>query len=346
MLAVAKTHKGKGVEVGEFPHPSCGDHEAIIEVHAAGICGSDLHVYESLAGYEWIQLPVILGHEFAGKVVEIGKRVSRFKIGDRVAGEPAVQCQQCYFCRTGRPNICEHRITYGLARNGAFARFIAYPEQALFRLPDSIGFEEGACLEPLGVALHALENSRFQPGDSAMILGPGPIGLFLAQILAVSGAYKTFLVGLETDRARLEMGVRLASAEILHSEDKSLPEKVRAQTGGLGPDIVFDCSGSAIAGGQAIQLVRAGGQVVWVSIFQEKVSLDGNTLVRKEVDLQASRSRVPQTWFRAMRFLEGKRVRALDLITHRVPLDQAPGLFEILLRREGIKGLILPHSES
>lgn len=342
MLAVAKTHKGKGVEVGEFPHPSCGDHEATIEVHAAGICGSDLHVYESLAGYEWIQLPVILGHEFAGKVVEIGKRVSRFKIGDRVTAEPAVQCQHCFFCRIGRPNICENRITYGLARNGAFARFIAYPEHALFRLPDSIGFEEGACLEPLGVALHALENSRFQPGDSVMILGPGPIGLFLAQILAVSGAHKTFLVGLAADRARLEMGVRLASAEILHSEDKSLPEKVRAQTGGLGPDIVFDCSGSAIAGGQAIQLVRAGGQVVWVSIFQEKVSLDGNTLVRKEVDLQASRSRVPQTWFRAMRFLEGKRVRALDLVTHRVGLDRAPALFETLLRREGIKGLILP----
>lgn len=344
MLAVAKTHRGKGIEVREFPIPVCGDQDVIIEVQAAGICGSDLHVYDSLAGYEGIQLPVILGHEFAGKIVEVGKRVSRFKIGERVTADPAVPCQRCYFCQTGHPNICENRITYGISRNGAFARFVSFPEHSLFHLPDSITFEEGACLEPFGVALHALENSRFQPGDSAMILGPGPIGLFLAQVLTGSGAHKIFLVGLETDRVRLEVGTKLASVHPLFYEDKSLMEKVRAQTEGRGPDIVFDCSGNDIAAAQAIHFVRAGGQVIWVGIFQQKVSIDGNVLVRKEIDLQASRSRVPKTWFRAIRFLEEKKVQVLDLITHRVQMEQAPDLFETLLRREGIKGFILPNS--
>jgi L-iditol 2-dehydrogenase len=343
MLALAKTNNDRGVEIRDFPVPLCGDNEVVIEVQAAGICGSDLHVFESLAGYEWIQLPVILGHEFAGKVLEVGKCVSGFKIGERVTAEPALSCERCYFCRTGYPNICENRITYGLSRNGAFAKFVAFPERSLFHLPDAITFEEGACLEPLGVALHALEISRFQPGDSAMIIGPGPIGLFLSQLLACSGAYKIFLVGLQTDQARMELGAQLSSAQTLFNDDVSLGERVKTETAGRGPDIVFDCSGSAITAGQAINLVRPGGQVIWVSIFQQKISMDGNTLVRREVDLQASRSRIPQTWFRAMRFLEGKKVRVNDLVTHRVSLEQAPDLFETLLRRKGIKGMIFPN---
>jgi L-iditol 2-dehydrogenase len=341
MLAVLKTQKGRGVEVREVPSPTCGQQEVIIEVKAAGICGSDLHAYESLAGFEWVPLPVIMGHEFSGNIVEIGKGVQRYKVGDRVTAEPAVPCQECYFCRTGHPNICANRLTYGFARNGAFARYVSFPAHSLFSLPDSVSFEEAACLEPLGVALHAMEVSRYQPGDAVMILGPGPIGLFLAQILAGSGAYKVFLVGIEADRARLEMGAKLASAQTLLF-DKDLLEKVHAETQGRGPDVVFDCSGDAGAGAQAIQLVRAGGQVVWVSIYQKPVTVDGSSLVRRDINLQAARSRVPQTWYRAMRFLEQKKVRVLELVTHRFLLDQAAELFEIMLRREGIKGLLFP----
>ncbi len=344
MLAVTKTRDERGIEILEFPNPACGDHDVIVEVQAAAICGSDLHVFEGLAGYEWIELPVIMGHEFSGKIVEVGKQVSGFKYGDRVSGEPVLSCQYCFFCKTGYPNICENRITYGLDRNGAFSNFISFPEQSLFHLPDTITFEEGACLEPLGVALHALENSRFQSSDSAMIIGPGPIGLFLSQLLACSGAYKIFLVGLKSDQTRMELGVKLSSAQALFYDDIDLSEKVKAETGGRGPDIVFDCSGNAEAGNRAIKLVRPGGQVIWISIFQKPVTINGNILVRNEINLQASRSRIPKTWFKAMRFLEQKKIKVNDLITHKVSLKQAPDLFEILLRREGIKGLILPNT--
>ncbi len=341
MLAVVKAERGRGVVVREVPPPTCGDQEVIIEVQVAGICGSDLHAYESMVGFEWMPIPVIMGHEFSGTITEVGKGVQRYKVGDRVTADPAVPCQECYFCRTGHTNICENRLTYGFARNGAFARYVSFPAHALYPLPDSVSFEEAACLEPLGVALHALEGSRFQPGDAVMILGPGPIGLFLAQILAGSGAYKIFLVGIEADRARLEMGAKLTPAQTFFFESQGLQERVRAETEGRGPDIVFDCSGDPVAGAQAIHFVRGGGQVIWVSIFQQPVTVDGNALVRRDISLQAARSRLPQTWFRAMRFLEQKRVRVLELVTHRFPLTQAPDLFEIMLRREGIKGLLL-----
>ncbi len=341
MLAVVKAEPGRGAQVREMADPCCGDQEVVIRVQVAGVCGSDLHIYESMTGFEWVQLPVIMGHEFAGTIVEVGRSVARYKVGDRVTADPAVPCQQCYFCRTGHTNICENRLTYGFARPGAFAEYVSFPTHALYPLPDSVSFEEGACLEPLGVAFHALEGSRFQPGDAVMILGPGPIGLFLAQILAQSGAYKTFLVGLEGDRSRLAKGAELTPAQTFFFGSKGLQEKVRAETEGRGPDIVFDCSGDPVAGAQAIHLVRGGGQVIWVSIFQQPVTVDGNALVRRDINLQAARSRLPQTWFRAMRFLEQKKVRVLELVTHRFPLTQAPDLFEILLRREGIKGLLL-----
>ena len=119
------------------------------------------------------------------------------------------------------------------------------------------------------------------------------------------------------------------------------PAKILSDGLVAGPDIVFDCSGDPVAGAQAIHFVRGGGQVIWVSIFQQPVTVDGNALVRRDITLQAARSRLPQTWFRAMRFLEQKRVRVLELVTHRFPLTQAPDLFEIMLRREGIKGLLL-----
>lgn len=267
----------------------------IIEVKAAGICRSDLHAYESMAAFDWVPLPVIMGHEFSGTVIETGKGVVRFKVGDRVTPEPAVPCRECFFFRTGHPNICENRLTYGFARNGAFTQYVSFPVHSLFSLPDSVSFEEATCLEPPGVALHAMEVSRYQPGDAVMILGPGPIGLFLAQILAGSGAYKVFLVGVEADRARLEVGAKLASVQTFLFDTQSLSEKVGAETQGSGPDVVFDCFGDPVAGAQAIQLVWPGGQVVWISIHQKPVPVDGSSLVRRDINLQAARSRVPQT---------------------------------------------------
>jgi L-iditol 2-dehydrogenase len=342
MRAVVKAEPARGAVVRDMPAPSCGDQEVVIRVEVAGVCGSDLHFYESMTGFEWACLPVIMGHEFAGKIVQTGKGVTRYKTGDRVTVDPAVPCLECYYCRTGHTNICENRLTYGFARHGAFAEYAAFPSHSVFPLPDSVSFDEGACLEPLGVALHALEVSRFQPGDAAMILGPGPIGLFLAQILTQSGAYKTFLVGLEADRGRLSKGAELAPVQTLFFDKQDVGKIVRAETDGRGPDLVFDCTGDPRAGSQAIHLVRPGGQVVWVSIFQQPVQVDGNALVRRDVNLQAARSRLPQTWFRAMRFLEQKKIKVAELVTHRLPLGEAPVLFETLLRKEGIKGLLMP----
>lgn len=342
MLAVVKARREKGVDVTEVPSPRCGAGEVIIEVQAAGICGSDLHVYEWTGGYEWMKIPVVLGHEFSGTIAEVGPGVDRFRVGARVSAEPAVPCGRCFFCRTGRFNICENRAGYGLSRDGAFAKYTVFPEQSLYLLPEEISFEEAACLEPLGVALHAVEVSLFKPGDMAMVLGPGPIGLYLGQILAGAGAHKVLLAGLKSDRLRLEAGAKLAPLRTLFSEDEIFAEQVRAATEGRGPDVVFDCSGSPQAAAQAVHLVRAGGQVVWVSIFPGPVPVDGNALVRREVSLQSSRSRVPSTWFRALRLLADKKVRVLDLVTHRASIREAPQLFETLSRREGIKGLILP----
>ena len=177
MKAVVKYGKGPGmVELREVPEPDIKDDEVRVEVKAASVCGSDLHIYHDSHPY-WP--PVILGHEFSGVVAEVGKAVKGWKIGDRIVSETRTgSCGLCYTCQSGYPQVCEQKRAFGIGTHGAFGKWVAVPAKLLHRLPDSIPFEVGAIMEPIAVCITALfERCHLQAGESAVVTGPGPIGL-------------------------------------------------------------------------------------------------------------------------------------------------------------------------
>ncbi len=173
MKAIIKAERKPGITVADWEQPTSGEHP-IIKIEAAAICGTDIHVY-NWEGYDFMQVPIVMGHEACGTVISQG--ASSLVPGQKVVIDSVITCGQCYFCRTGFENLCANRKTVGLNVNGVFAEYVCLPSRSIIPLPDNVGFQEGSCLEPLGVSLRAIENSRLKPGDSVVIVGPGPLGL-------------------------------------------------------------------------------------------------------------------------------------------------------------------------
>lgn len=184
MQALVKYGRQNGdVEIRDIPEPMIGSDQVLLEVKAAGVCGSDLHIWREHQSWA-IKLPLVLGHEFAGVVVEVGKNITNFEPGDRVACETAAQvCNQCVYCLSGNYNLCPSRLGYGALADGAFTRYVAARPQILHRIPDYVPFEHAALVEPICVAYNALvEKTEIKPGDLVVIQGPGPIGIMALQV--------------------------------------------------------------------------------------------------------------------------------------------------------------------
>ncbi len=205
MKAVVKKQRGEGfVELMDVPEPMIGDTDVLVQVNAAGICGSDLMIlHDFFPGYN---VPVILGHEFAGIAKEVGSGVTRISPGERVVCEThAYVCNQCTYCKTGLYNLCMTRKGFGYGLDGAFAKYVKVREPIIHHLPDSIVLDDAAALEPLAVVVNALtKNAKISLGDSVLISGPGPIGLLALQVAKLSGAKKVTVVGTEHSRKRLD----------------------------------------------------------------------------------------------------------------------------------------------
>ena len=214
MEAVGKLKGGPGIDVFEIDEPRPGPGEVIVEVRATAICGTDLHFYywDDYARRHNPGFPKVLGHEFSGVVVEVGEGVKRLDIGDRVAAETHIPCGSCYYCRTGRPHICENVKLYGIDTTyGSFTKYTILPERVAIRIPEEISFEEAALLEPFGVAMHAVSEAGIKPGDTVAVLGCGPIGLFIQQLAKISGASK--VIATEVSKYRLNLARKVGAAD-------------------------------------------------------------------------------------------------------------------------------------
>ena len=219
-----------------------------IQVKAVGICGTDLHIYdweENIVREYKPKLPLVMGHEFAGIAVEVGPQVENFKAGDRVTGMPVLYCGECYFCRDGRQNICDHRPLLGLGADGAFAQYVSLRSANVYRLDDRISFELGALSEITCVGLHALEKARLTSGETVAVVGPGPLGVMMAALAKHSGAGRIFITGLEADRERLEIARQIGATPI-QAEKEDPRKSIWDYTAGLGADVVFETAGSLL----------------------------------------------------------------------------------------------------
>jgi len=338
MKALAKTRAGFGAEIVEMPVPRPGDGELLVRVGACGVCGSDLHLYEWELGAERMvsRLPFVFGHEPAGEVVEVGGGVSRFKSGDRVALDPFGHCGQCGPCRAGRFNLCSSPTTL----SGAFAEFTIAPVGNAHLVPSSMSLEQAALLEPFGTGLHAVEQSSLKAGDSAVIEGPGPIGLSVALAARALGVTSIVITGLAVDTERLALARGLGFSTVSAS-DEGWTRQVREQLPSEGADAVFDASGSIDS---PRDLLRRGGEFVEIGWpARDVTATELRALFFHGVRWINSRVRTPETWRRAIALVASGAVDLMPMVTHRYDLARGIDAFELLRERKGVKALIIPH---
>jgi L-iditol 2-dehydrogenase len=337
-----KVASGVGnIELRDIPEPSPATGQVKIRVHAAGICGTDLHIYKDEFKSK---PPVVLGHEIAGEVVEVGEGVGGVDIGTRVTTETYFYtCGECRYCRSGHNNLCLNRRSIGSAVNGGFTQYLVVPAQNVHPLPDNVDFEAGALTEPLACVVHGVLNfDTVKAGDVAVIAGPGAIGLLTLQVVKASGAMVVIL-GTDADERRLELARELGADYVLNvqrEDPKPLIQDITAE--GKGADVVYECSGAGAAALQILELVRRRGRYVQIGLFGKPVNWDLDQLCYKELLVTGSNASVPSAWLKALRLMEMGVVRTAPLITHRFDVTDWEAAFAAFESKSGVKTLLRP----
>jgi len=327
-------------ELREIPEPKVLPGHVIIEVAACGICGTDLHI---LADEYPCRPPVVLGHEFSGTISEVGPGVTRFHPGDRVVSIPFFRtCERCRFCLTGHWNLCPERVTAGGGVHGGFTRFLLMPERTLFRIPDHVDLRVAALTEPLACNVRAvLEETRIQPGDFVLVLGPGPIGILAMQLARASGA-QTFVCGTSQDAGRLDLARRLGAEGVLDIQKGDPLAFLRDATRGEGVAIVLECSGAASAVSIGIQALRRRGQFTQIGLFGKPLTIDLDPAIYKEIRIRGSFSSSWTSWEKALELMDQRRVELEPLISAILPLQRWKEGFERCRKKDGMKILLSP----
>jgi len=343
MKAVVKYAHGRGnVELRDMPEPSPRPDEVMIEVKAAGICGSDLHIFDEDIKLP-IRPPVIMGHEFSGVIAEVGSSVKKWKPGDRVTAETsAYVCGECLPCRTGNYNVCAEKRLIGYWFNGAFAKYCVVPSRLVHKLPDNVSFLSGALCEPLACCVNGVvEKTRIKPGDLVVIAGPGPIGLLSLQIAKSQGA-SVILCGIGQDERRLKIGEDLGADLTINVEEEDPWRIVSKMTNGAGSDVFIDCSGSPDAVRMGFQLVRRGGQYTQIGLTGRPFSLDFDIIAYKEIIVRGSLGQRWTSWKIGLKMLSEGLVKTEPLISDVLPISQWEIGFQKARKKEGIKIILKP----
>ena len=341
--ALVKYAPGSGnVEVREVPVPEPGPGQVRIRVEAAGICGSDLHIYHGDIKFE-VRPPVIMGHEFAGTIDRLGPGVQGLEPGMAVVSETtASTCGTCQPCRHGCYNLCPERLIIGYVYDGCFARYICVDAHRVHRLPPQVNTLAGALCEPLAVAVHAvLEQGRVRATETVAITGPGAIGLLTAQVATAVGA-TVILCGTGADASRLALARELGIEHVLNVERDDVPGALAELTDGRGADAFFECAGAQAAAQMGLSLVKRGGRYVQVGLFGRPVQVDLELLAYKEIQATGAISSHRESWEKMLQLLGAGRVRTEPLISHRFALGDWEEAFRVFEAREGVKVVFIP----
>jgi L-iditol 2-dehydrogenase len=336
MKAIMKTLPLPGIEVLDIPKPLVGADEVLIKVKAAAICGSDLGIYKYTSAYSKMTLPVVMGHEFSGEIVETGEDVIGFKEGDRVLSESVKACKECNFCKEGRSNLCEKSTLFGIHTSGGFAEYASIPYKLLHRIPYKMSYEDAALVEPLSNALHFVKDiTPFRINDFVVVQGCGPIGLFSAQLFKLGGA-RVIMTGLGADKVRFDIAKKLG-IETLNIQDENLEEIVLDLTDGKGADIAFVAVGAPAAVKQATHIVKKRGRITVVGIFGEEVPVDMTSIVRREIEIKGAYDAKPVNFPESIELISKGLVNVNSVLTHKFKLDDAEEAFKVALNMTGGK---------
>lgn len=318
------------IEFREQELPDRGSRSVLVRVRAACICGSDLHIFRGK--HPRTSLPSAVGHEVAGEVLEVGKEVTRVAPGDQVALEPVIRCGTCAYCRSGQYNYCPHLSRPHQKGQGAFTPFLVVDEEWAHKLPAGLPLEQGTLVEPLAVAVHAVKRGQVRFGQTAAVLGAGPIGLLLLQVARLAGMAPIFVTDLRD--FRLDTARKLGASHVINPARQRPAELVREMTGGLGVDRAFEAVGSKQTLADCMHVLRTGGTGVVVGLYEdENVGIPANLITTREISLIGSRG---YCWDfdEAIALLERGAVELAGIITHRMPLLELQRAFELLLDPE------------
>jgi len=333
MKAVLFDSPGK-VRVTEVPDPVIGPEDVLIAVKAAGICGTDIHIYEGdfIADY-----PLIPGHEFAGQVIDVGEAVQNFKPGDRVAVDPGVFCRRCSFCRENRENFCANFRAYGVHFNGGFAEMAAIKEENVCRI-DGLSYLEGAMVEPIGCGIHGIRQVGIDLGDHVLIFGCGPIGLILMQLCKNSGAATLTLVDLVEEK--LDLAKKLGATNALLA-GYDLPAKLR-ELHPEGFQVVIDATGSPSVVQDMFNYVRDRGRLLFFGVCpsEAKVEISPYDVYKRELKIYGTFALL-HTASAAIEMIREKKINAEILVSHRFPLEDFMTALNMMLEKVGSMKIII-----
>jgi threonine 3-dehydrogenase len=318
--ALVKESAGPGFVLKDVPIPTIRDDEVLIRVRRAGVCGTDVHIYE---WDDWAKgrckPPFVVGHEFAGEVTQVGQLVTDVRVGDRVTAEGHIVDGRCPLCRTGNAHVCPYTKIIGVDRDGCFAEYIAMPATNVWHLDDDVSFDIGGIHDPMGNAFHTALTASI-PGSTVLVTGCGPIGIFAVGICRAAGASR--IIATDVNDKRLALARTMGANDAVHPQDAE--RAVKAATGGLGVDVVLEMSGVPSAVHQAFALVRVGGRVQMLGIPAKPMEVNLATeIIFKGITIYGVVGRkMYDTWIQMTQFLRSGQFDPTPVITHRFPLER------------------------
>ena len=336
--AVVNFSSVKGsVEIREIAKPVIGEEDVLLEVANVGVCGSDLHQWT--ADHSWqVNYPVVLGHEFGGHIIELGSRVTNWKLGDRVVSETAAVINaNSPLTKTGLYNLDPDRKGFGYGVNGAMTKYVKVPARCLHLVPDQLPFEQACLTEPCCVAFNAVvNNSHIKPGDRVIVIGPGTIGILCAVMAKLCGA-QVAVTGLEADRHRLNIAIQYGCEAIVGDATEWAK-----RADGLGADLVIDAAGSSFTLKIALDLVRPNGRITKVGWGPQPLGFSLDPLVQKNVTLQGSFSHNWPVWERVIALMASGQLDVKPIIGGVWPITEWHEAFEKMHKGEVVKSVLKP----
>lgn len=334
------------IVVKEVPTPQIDDNSVLVKIKACAVCGSDIRIFHH--GNSRVNPPQILGHEMAGEVVEVGKNVTKFKKGDRVAIGADVPCGECVFCEAGIGNNCQINYAMGYQFAGGFAEYVLLNRIVVnygpvHKIPDHVSYDEAALAEPLGCVLNALELSSIKLGDTVVIIGAGPIGCMIIGVAKKMGASKVILV--QRSRPRLEMAKKFGADLYICSSEEDSVARVLEETGGLGADVVITSNPSPEAQIDAINMAKNRARVNFFGGLpkdKSMVTLDTNIIHYKELFVHGAHGAMPIHHMKSVELIASGAINAKDYISHNFTLDDVVKAFETAEGHKGMRVIVNP----
>lgn len=326
-------------ETRELPERKLGEEEVLIRVAACGVCGTDVHIYHGDKGSAEICPPVILGHELAGVVMEVGSGVNRVAVGDHVAVDPNIYCGECHYCRNGKKQLCTNLFAIGVNRDGGFADCCYVPQAQCYKMNKDVPLAYGAMAEPLACCIHGIDRAGIRVGDTVCVIGGGAIGLLMVQLAKLSGASRVILS--EPVALRREIGLTVGADFVIDPTHEPFREQLTELLGEEGVDVVIECVGNSIATAQAFEAAKRGTSILLFSVPRAGTThaLSLEDVYQKELTVVGSMIN-PDTHQRAVDLINSGCIQLKPLITHRFPVEQVKDAILMQMADASIKVIV------